>query len=235
MHVHHNFWLALHLCSPSGTWANPAKTRLVANALACSLCPTGTYRIGDASPENNVCKKIPAGKLLLSSAQGTLGSMAGPLKFALCKCCLHTLLPLGPASGYKAAATLDTTAGAPIGAYAIGVCSAGSVSYWSAAGIRTPTDASICQDCADFGANTVAARSGAPTTCHASASTLHISTRGPPESLLTYIMALHLSLQAWLHAAPARAASTRTQPTPSVSSALLPPTAASTLSSECAC
>ena len=30
-------------------------------AKACTLCASGTYRIGDASQNNNVCKKVPAG------------------------------------------------------------------------------------------------------------------------------------------------------------------------------
>lgn len=58
------------LCSPQGTYAG-ADTTTVPNtddgtqgsqlAKACTLCASGTYRIGDASQNNNVCKKVPAG------------------------------------------------------------------------------------------------------------------------------------------------------------------------------
>lgn len=41
-------------CSPSGTF-------LPDDTAACELCPEDTYRAGDATPENNVCKPVPAG------------------------------------------------------------------------------------------------------------------------------------------------------------------------------
>lgn len=53
--------LSAALCSPSGTFANTTKTQDLAAAVGCSLCPTGTFRSGDAAPENNVCRTVPPG------------------------------------------------------------------------------------------------------------------------------------------------------------------------------
>lgn len=70
-HADHFTWPLL--CSPAGTFADPAKTEHVFKAdvgaageddwyaKGCSLCPSGQYRSGDASPENNECKNIPGG------------------------------------------------------------------------------------------------------------------------------------------------------------------------------
>lgn len=44
------------VCSPC-----PPGTFLPAADQACQLCPSDTYRTGNAAPENNVCKPIPAG------------------------------------------------------------------------------------------------------------------------------------------------------------------------------
>jgi len=42
-------------CSPAGSFLEgPTKV--------CELCPLDTYRSGDATPENNVCKPVPAGE-----------------------------------------------------------------------------------------------------------------------------------------------------------------------------
>lgn len=44
-------------CSPPGQFAT-----LLNGAFKCEPCKPGYYRSGDASPENNVCVPIPAGK-----------------------------------------------------------------------------------------------------------------------------------------------------------------------------
>ena len=48
-------------CSPPCLQCSPAGTRAVDAATPCAACAKYTYRSGDAAPENNVCKKIPAG------------------------------------------------------------------------------------------------------------------------------------------------------------------------------
>ena len=49
-------------CSAAGTY-KPADDLTVDPAVinSCTACAIGTYRAGDATPENNVCKPIPAG------------------------------------------------------------------------------------------------------------------------------------------------------------------------------
>ena len=80
----------------------------------CTACEASYYRSGDAAPENNECKKVPA--------------------------------------GYKAnlaAAATEITA-----------CTKGSVSYWTDAGARVPTNSTNCQLCSAEGGNTYAPRDG---------------------------------------------------------------------------
>ena len=52
---------AIHLpcCSPPGQYTDELNT---ADSV-CRACPAGTYRSGDAAPENNACRPIPAGYL----------------------------------------------------------------------------------------------------------------------------------------------------------------------------
>ena len=59
---------------------------------ACATCPANTYRSGDASPENNVCKNVPAG--FYANADG---SSAGATTITPC------------AKGYVSYWTDDTT------------------------------------------------------------------------------------------------------------------------------
>lgn len=56
--------LVLVACSPAGTWL-PDPTA------PCQECPADSYRSGDATPENNVCKPIPAGYKLKTEGDHT--------------------------------------------------------------------------------------------------------------------------------------------------------------------
>lgn len=49
-------------CSPAGTYkpAEPADP-IAGPWTTCTACPSDTYRSGDATPENNECRPIPAG------------------------------------------------------------------------------------------------------------------------------------------------------------------------------
>lgn len=65
-----------------------------------------------------------------------------------------------PHAGYKATELLDSTN--HLGAFTVGVCTKGSVSYWKADNSRVPTNGDACQSCADETAkNTYAPRAGA--------------------------------------------------------------------------
>lgn len=72
------------MCSPSGTWANATLTEATTNAKGCSLCPSGTYRTGDAAPENNACRRIPPGGQKVEAAWVCLlSALAWPSQPAL--------------------------------------------------------------------------------------------------------------------------------------------------------
>ena len=59
-------WPTLLPCSSAG-YIQPSATSV------CTPCAAGTYRSGDAAPENNVCKPIPAGyKANANSAANTI-------------------------------------------------------------------------------------------------------------------------------------------------------------------
>ena len=49
----------MHLCSDPGTYAGMNGTD---TWNTCLPCADGYYRSGDASANNNVCRKIPGGK-----------------------------------------------------------------------------------------------------------------------------------------------------------------------------
>lgn len=131
-------------------------------AKGCSMCATGTYRSGDAAPENNECKQIPAG--------GWCGEWL-PVRTALtwkqmcvrnrgCVTCSSQCA--SPTPGYKVKVASGTTSaidntGNILGAYEIEACAKGQVSYWTGA-TRTPAAANTCQACT---LNTYAPRTGA--------------------------------------------------------------------------
>lgn len=140
-------------------------------------------------------------------------------------CCLATFRP-----GYKATGVLDATN--KIGATDYVACSAGQVSFW-AGGVRTPTDATACQPCTNYG-GTIAPRTGGwLSSGHLSNSPQSglpcCATALLPSALLlahSCVPFMCPSLpQAWRPAPPARAVSIRTPRAPPATSAQSAPTA----------
>lgn len=171
-------------CSPEGTYASAATYSTTA-AKGCSKCPSGWFRTGDASLNNNECKKIPAGGRSLKtvgdlewqhwqavpSLPSTILLRTSLLRlgFQLHPRLRHSCLPC---SGYKGISFKDDSG--KTGAYAIEACAAGSVSYWVkddtkfGKEARVPADAPHeCKLCSsDNGgsgkSNTYAPRTGVP-------------------------------------------------------------------------
>lgn len=83
--------------------ACPAGTFLPDQTQACVTCGDDTYRTGDATPENNVCKRIPAGY-----REKTVDDVAGTLprsEIVLCD--------KGTYSSWNAAGDVRTPVGSP--------------------------------------------------------------------------------------------------------------------------
>ena len=72
------------VCSPPGTW-------LPSWDVECQVCPQDTYRTGDATPENNVCKPIPPG--------ATWAVQSRACVFAVCPHVLFTWCAVAAAAG----------------------------------------------------------------------------------------------------------------------------------------
>ncbi|PRW59245.1 von Willebrand factor type EGF andpentraxin domain-containing 1 Flags: Precursor [Chlorella sorokiniana] len=103
-------------------------------ASQCDACPSGTW--ADSTKPTKGCSLCASGYYRIGDASAENN-----------KC--RQIPP-----GYKASAVLETTA--KTGATAITTCEIGTASSW-AAGIRSPTDATICKACDK---NTVATRTG---------------------------------------------------------------------------
>ena len=78
-------------CSPAGQYA-----KLVSGTYVCTACKANYYRSGDASPNNNVCRPIPAGYMELSGAGVDAQSQVVPC-------------PVGTASSWSGDATNPAT------------------------------------------------------------------------------------------------------------------------------
>lgn len=148
-------------CSAPGTYANGTSTWQ-----ACLPCADGFYRTGDASANNNVCLRIPA------------GGPAEPATTAL-PLLLQTLLLLrGHAAQRQSGGQLFTTAAhslAPCAGFKekprasttydraeLVECGKGEVAYWDWAAspvVRVPANPELCQACT--GGNKYAPRTGA--------------------------------------------------------------------------
>ncbi|PRW59428.1 serine threonine [Chlorella sorokiniana] len=129
------------MACPDGTFADKTKTakaptvtgtapnEVYANtATSCTLCPTGTYRIGDASPMNNKCNPIPAGYKAKTLLVGTTAIGAGATELV----CTSN----------------DADKAKCKGAFEIEACGKGTVSSWNAGFIeRTPGAPTTCKSC----------------------------------------------------------------------------------------
>lgn len=82
------------MCSPSGTWANATLTEATTSAKGCSLCPSGTYRTGDAAPENNACRRIPPGGQNVEAAWSACRVPLPGLASSRCRSGNHCSTPL---------------------------------------------------------------------------------------------------------------------------------------------
>lgn len=147
-------------------------------ARGCSLCESNKYRTGDASPQNNECKPIPAGANLGTAACVCWCQVKTHGMLVICRPAVpfSRLFRLPTCAGYKAALLLVGPTGAPFpltvngktvlcdtasedqcqGAYTITACDKGTVSKWDN-GARVPLAPKTCGPCTS---NTYAPRTG---------------------------------------------------------------------------
>ncbi|KAI7844392.1 hypothetical protein COHA_002190 [Chlorella ohadii] len=159
-----------------------ADQQVGSNGIRCLLCPVGSIALTSTQSMNNQtnivagndyrnekalsqgasqCDACPSGTFANTTKTQDLAAAVG------CSLCPTGTFRSGDAApennvcrtvppGYKATGVLDATN--KIGATDYVACSAGQVSFW-AGGVRTPTDATACQPCTNYG-GTIAPRTG---------------------------------------------------------------------------
>ena len=167
-------------CSPAGTWQDTSN-----NALACKSCTAypdigpGSYRTGDATPENNECKPVPSGACGMrwqAAAElwvvGWGRVRAGPGRFLQRVPPTPPPHPTPPLQPSFARFTSYSPAGYKLkddSHSKITPCEAGRVAFWEN-GDRVPADGLACAACSSLDglaggkrfAHTYAPRKGEP-------------------------------------------------------------------------